>query len=259
METTNNQILKAVLSGSLTLLVIAIFLIAFVIGYISKKRKLVLENELQKQQFTQTLLEAQIEIQEETLKSISQEIHDNIGQILALTKFTLSNINETNQAETQEKILTAKILVNKAVIDLKDLSNIFNYDKANAIGLVESIKNQIEIINKNSIASDLQITGNVVYFDNKIELILFRIVQECLQNTIKHAKANTVNVIIEFIEKNCYITIKDDGVGFDITEVKNKGIGIKNMYSRIKLINGTLVINSNQQGTCVSLNVPTTA
>jgi two-component system, NarL family, sensor kinase len=249
---SSDDLFKIITISTILLLAIGIFVAIYIALFKKKEMNLATQNLEQKKEFEATLLQTQIEIQEQTLKTISQEIHDNIGQILSLTKLTLSTIQATD-IEVVNKINTTKTLINKAVIDLKDLSNSLNNDKVNDIGLVKSIENQVEIINKNKIKTTLAIHGNIATIDAKVELILFRIIQECLQNIVKHAQATTIDIAMWYSNNKYSINIKDNGKGFNINDTFNKGIGLKNIESRVKLINGTLNIDSSSKGTEVAI------
>src|SRR5690606_6033411 len=120
----------------------------------------------------------QLEIQEQTLKNISQEIHDNIGQALTLAKLNLNAVM-AEDTQLQEKILNSKELVSKAITDLRDLSHSLDTDYVLEMGLQRSIEYELELIRKTGIVrTDLHVEGNLQRLERQKELILFRIVQE---------------------------------------------------------------------------------
>ena len=128
--------------------IIVIFFVAFIVllSYLftTRKNKLIHEKLLMKTQFEQELLQTQIEIQEQTLKTISEEIHDNIGQVLSLAKL---NLNTIEAAENNKvKLTDTKNLISKAINDLRDLSRSLHGERIGDIGLEEAIANELIIL-----------------------------------------------------------------------------------------------------------------
>ena len=187
-------------------------------------------------EFQNELLRTQMEIQEQTFKTISQEIHDNIGQVLSLAKMNLSKF-EMDRLNSDEAVLSAKSLVSKAVSDLRDLSKTLNADTISTVGLLKSIDLELQLVEKTTgIKTSMQEKGNPHLLSPQQELILFRIVQESLHNSIKHASPTLLSVVANFENGNFYLTVADDGTGFDFSTIHGGGSGLHNMQSRSKLI-----------------------
>ncbi len=213
----------------------------------------------------QALLQTQLEIQEQTLKNISQEIHDNIGQVLSLAKLHINTMSDASPAELEEKINDSRQLVGKAIQDLRDLSRSLNTDYVIEMGLVRSIEYELGLIKRTgSFATSYTIEGKPYRLEQQKELILFRIVQEVLHNIIKHAKATAIDVLIVFDPQLFSLTVTDNGVGFDASQLEESnytgfGLGIRNMQNRAKLINTEFTLNSTlEKGTSVQLTLPIT-
>ena len=113
-----------------------------------KQNDMLLNEQKIKSDFQQTLLQTQLEIQEQTLKTISEEIHDNIGQALSLAKLKLNTVDFTKQEQLIEKITDSKNLVSKAIQDLRDLSRSLNTDNIAAMGLIRAIEYELELFRK---------------------------------------------------------------------------------------------------------------
>ena len=139
-----------------------------------------------------TLLQTQLEIQEQTLKTISQEIHDNIGQVLSLAKLNLSRMDINKQDQLKEKIADSKNLVSKAIQDLRDLARSMNTDNITAMGLAKALEYEVEMLRKTGFVVSFDVNGNVVRQEPQKELILFRIIQEIFNNIIKHAESTAL-------------------------------------------------------------------
>ncbi len=93
--------------------------------------------------------------------------------------------------------------------------------------------------------------------DSEKDLFIYRLVQEALNNIIKHAEADTVSIRISFEKQNMLLTIGDNGKGFDITDEQNNGMGLANMRKRLVLLNGNMQIESaTNKGTNISFSIP---
>ncbi len=114
----NSEILQTILAGSLLFIVLSVILIKTVTQYKTKQANFLLEKRQMEIEFQKELLHTQLEIQEQTLKNISQEIHDNIGQALSLAKLNLNTMPATTDELLKQKISTSKELVSKAIVDL---------------------------------------------------------------------------------------------------------------------------------------------
>jgi two-component system, NarL family, sensor kinase len=253
-----NEINILVITITIILLLLGFFILLLFILYrnkqIANKKKIdLLNNES---------LKTQLEIQEQTLKTISQEIHDNIGQVLSLAKLNLNTMDITKQDKLQEKISDSKKLVSKAIQDLRDLSRSMNTDNIEAIGLVRAIEYEMEMIRKTGFKTELNVEGNIIRVEPQKELILFRIIQEVLNNIIKHSEASVITTKIVYAEKEIKIEVKDNGKGFDLAPLNNNetsgfGLGIRNMHNRAKLIGADFTMSSNiDGGTAVALTMP---
>ena len=258
MQDNKIEYYQLILWGSLILFLLSFFIITFILLY-QKKHKAFID---QKYQFQQTLLQAQLEIQEQTLKNISQEIHDNVGQVLTLAKLNLATTSVAEEAAS-EKIKTSQQLIGKAIQDLRDLSRSLNTDYVEEMGLVRSIEYELELLQKTgSIETELNMEGKIVKFDKQKELILFRIVQEAIHNIMKHADAKKITAAIHFTNDAMQIVIKDNGKGFDLSPLNDAGnqsfgLGLRNMNSRATLIGALFSVNSAiGNGTEVSLQLP---
>lgn len=247
MEQINQEVLYGILFSSIAFCIMAFFAVLITIRFIKRKNNLERENLAQREAFEKNLLQAQIEIKEETLKTISQEIHDNIGQQLSVSKFTLNTIGTTGNNTVDEKIDDCKNSIGKIIQELRDLAKSINNDSIEKKGLVNTVQHEISTLNKLGIDAVLEVTGLATTFNAQVELILFRIIQESINNAIKHAKASKLKINLNYSGNKLEILIEDNGVGFD-TEVTNAqtadGIGLSNMQNRCKIIEAALAIES---------------
>ena len=260
MHLDSEEALITIILGTVLILFFAFLIVLLYLLFQKKKQKYLKEKLMLKTQFQQELLQTQLEIQEQTLKTISEEIHDNVGQVLSLAKLNLNTVGIINDEQVQFKINSTKDLVSKAINDLRDLSRSLHGEKVGEIGLQEAIANELKIIqNTGQFKTELNITGQVYTQNPQKEMVLFRIVQEALHNAVKHANATNLKVLMNYGAANFTLTISDDGTGFLAEQLltSQTGIGLKSMRNRAALIGGEFSLQSSKNnGTSISIELP---
>lgn len=240
------------------LLVLFIFLIA---TEGQRKKALHLkEKQLLQSQHQQELLQTQLEIQEQTLKTISEEIHDNISQLMGLAKLNINNLLVTLPPDAlgaRAKAEAAKESVSKAINDIRQLARILHGDKIGETGLEQAIAAQLNVIqNSGSFTTQLSVSGNPYSLQPKKEMVLFRMVQEILNNAVKHSQGKNINVSLSYGADNFVVTVSDDGQGYD-TGTQATGIGFTSLRNRAALIQAQVVVDAAMgKGTTVSISLP---
>jgi signal transduction histidine kinase len=233
-----------------TLLVLFIILALILLFTVFQKRKneLLEQQKIAQEEFEREIVEAQVEIREETLRNISWELHDNIGQLLTLAKIQLQNATEENINEVSETIT-------RGLTEVRALSKLINPEAINNINLKEAVGLEVDRFNRlNFIASSLEITGDELEIDKKSTIVIFRILQEFFSNTIKHSKASTLVVSIAYNVTSLIIIAKDNGIGFS-SEGKKEGIGLLNIKNRAKLIGAEATFSSEKnKGTMLTIH-----
>lgn len=253
---------ESLIAGTIIILLLILFLVLFIILYNIKKQIHFKEKDEMMIVFQRELFKSQLEIQEQTLKNISQEIHDNIGQGLTLAKLNLNAVLPDANGGLRERILDTKELVGKAIADLRDLSRSLDTDYVKEMGLQRAIEYELEIMQKTGvIGTQLQIEGMPARLNKQKELILFRIVQETFHNVIKHAEASRLQVTMNYEPVILTVLINDNGKGMNLEplneEGSNFGLGIRNMNSRAKLIGAEFSMSSTLgAGTEVKIVLP---
>jgi hypothetical protein len=226
------------------ILVACIFI--FFIVFDRKKSKFLLEREQAKRAYEKELSESKIEIQEQILKNISWELHDNIGQMLSASKMQLSALGKQDSNNNDIALSDSIKILNDVILDIRQLSRTLNNDYIDFNGVVRSTELEIERFNRlKYVKATMTIMGEETAIDDKDEVILFRIIQELLSNIVKHSKATELNVSFDFREENLTIKVKDNGVGFN-GKHEGSGIGMANLNNRVKMLNGSIqFINNN--------------
>lgn len=247
MQKTNGE--EVLIVTTLLVVFLAMTIITLFIVFSRRKDKLLREKEEEKKRYERELAETQIEIREVTLRNISWELHDNIGQLLTLAKIQLQHSAVDDLTEVSETIT-------KSLEEIRSLSKLINPEFINSIRLREALRLEIERFNRlNYIEASLKIEGNVTEINQKHGIIIFRILQEFFSNTIKHSRAKNLDVHLNYKEKELEIVAKDNGVGFKVDETLLKGIGIQNIKTRAKLINAKAWFESTpEKGTSLKIN-----
>jgi signal transduction histidine kinase len=244
-----------VIAASIFILMLMVTVVMLFRIYLKRKNKLLLEKELLSIQFEQTLLQSKLEIQEQTFHDISQELHDNIGQVLSLISINLNILNAPHEAE---KISRMDEMLGKALADLRNLSHSLDgdYIRNNGwTGLVIKLLNNLEATGK--FKTTLQLEENLPPLGTEKPIILFRMIQEVINNIIKHAEANTIYLKAEKENNKLVIMIQDNGKGFSENLVSG-GAGLHNLQKRAKMINAGLSVKSQTgQGTIVTISIET--
>lgn len=231
-----NESLVLIISTLLVLFIVIALIVLFTV-FQKKKNSLVEKQKEDLKRFEREIAETQIEIREETLRNISWELHDNIGQLLTLAKIQLQNA-------TKENINEVSATITKGLNEVRALSKLINPEAIKNIELKEAIQLEIDRFNRlNFIASNLIILGEEKEIDKKSSIIIFRILQEFFSNTIKHSKASKLIVTLKYTDSLLIITAKDNGIGF-LSQEKKEGIGLSNIKSRAKLIGAEAIFSS---------------
>jgi signal transduction histidine kinase len=247
--------ISIILIGAAFFLLVAVGIVILVLVYQKKQTLYLREKEALKAAFEKEILEAQLEMQEQTLRHVAQEIHDNIGQTLSLAKLNLNTISPEKQESLPQKVANTKELVSKAITDLRTLSKTLHTEAVLSIGFADAVAMALQQIEKAGVfQTALHITGTPAPIDAQKEIILFRTVQEALNNAIKHSGATTIEVSLHYMENALEVAVRDNGKG--LNGMNNDGSGLRNMRNRAKLIGGHFQIEGQQTGTEVRLNLP---
>ena len=231
------------------------FIIYFIILYQKKQTQNKVEREILEANFKQEFLKARLEIQEETFTYVGRELHDNINQVLSFVKLNLAMIRVEEPAQ-QTKINENRDLVAQVITDLRDLSKSLSFEHITKLGLVQTIENEVDKLNKSGlIGAELFITGDIYPMGEQRELVLFRIFQEAVNNTIKHSGASHLKISLQYIPEMFNLTLEDDGVGFSANSLDHsRGSGLMNIENRATVIGAVASISSSPGNGC-SVNV----
>lgn len=247
------EIIKVIIiySAFILFVVVTIFVTLFIL-FQKRKTQLIIKEKENEMRLETTLRNSELEINENALKNISWELHDNVGQLLSLARLEI-NVLLSSKTIEPDKLKEVSDIIGNALQEIRTLSRTLNAEYINRIGLQESIKSELDRFNRlNFINAKINIEGTPFDLPNKDEIILFRMIQEFFSNTIKHAQATEMNVDLNYKKNQLTICVKDNGIGFD-TNQGIKGSGLINMESRAKLINTKFDLHSDENGTRIKI------
>ncbi len=210
----------------------------------------VVRNISKRVEFERQILSAVIRGEEKERQRLAREMHDGLGPLLSALKLYVNELGTISTSEEEREMLIKQSneLIDEAVSSTRTISNNLMPTIIHSYGLVKAIQTFCDKVNKTDKLNIKFETENITgRLDDNLELILFRVISELINNTIKHAQAD--NVIILLIRKESLIALyyKDDGKGFVVEEIVNsdsKGTGLKNIISRVKSIKGNYNFNS---------------
>jgi len=235
--------------------------IGVVLDYLSgdiKQASQLIEDVNQQQQIGLKVIQAQ----EEERKRVAREIHDGPAQSLANVALRSELIEKILMQEEIEKARTElkelKIMLRDSVADVRRIIFDLRPMALDDLGLIPTLKKYIEnVSNQSKIEIQLKTFGKEVRLPSLMEVAIFRLVQESLNNVVKHSKATECLLKVEFQKERIFVIITDNGVGFDMNQQSKDGFGLLGMKERMKLLEGDIVIHSSVgKGTKLLLTIP---
>jgi len=251
MKTTVDiEFLNVIFYIFLGFLLMAIVIIVFFF----KSRKKIIEKELEKKNlelsYQKELLRAVIITQEEERKRIAQDLHDDISSKLNIVSLNTHLLKTPNLSENEVKDITENIisLTTKALDSSRTIAhNLLPpvLDKFGFHAAIDELSLEYRTI-KSVVVNYKNETKNEM-FSNEVQLHLFRILQELMNNSIKHGKASEISILVSKKAATNILVYTDNGIGFELEKLKNKsGLGIKNIESRVGFINGKMILKTSK-------------
>lgn len=196
------------------------------------------------------LLSVVIQTEEKERERFSKDMHDGLGPLLSAIKLYVNELdsNDMDVSERKNFIKHINELIDEAVVSTRTISNNLMPRVIHEYGISKAVESFCNKINQtNQIKINFRESGIPKDFDANIQLILFRVISELINNTLKHAHATLVEINLQMDEKQIQLKFSDNGVGFDVSQVlqdQNTGIGLKNIMSRISSIQGRMELIS---------------
>lgn len=240
----------------MSILIVSLLLASILLWFSFRQRQKRMEQQLvtiEREQEVKTL-ESLMEGEEKERFRIAKELHDGVNGDLAAIKFKLTSLLETNNQVINEAVA----MIDTSSEQVRAISHNLVPPSLRDFNLIEAVDTYCE--NMNGIHTpeiSFQHLGEDIVLEKKQEANLFRIVQELVTNSTKHAEAKEIHVQLSNVENNLQLTVEDDGKGFDVTNVKSDGIGMQNIKSRVAYLGGLMDITSDEKGTSFTITMDT--
>lgn len=255
MIENENQKRKNQLTLSITLigLIVAIFLFV----YYRKKQKQKTIHAIELAEANKLRFKEVIEAEEKERARIAQELHDGLGQLLSTARLNVASLEDAVTEVDKPDLERSLKIIDEACVEVRNISHNMMPSALIRLGLIPAIT---ELVNNVNSAKGIKIDfeSNVdSSLGQSLDITIYRVVQEILNNMIKHAKANHINISIKKNDDDLVISMTDNGVGFNTDELKeSKGLGWKNIFSRVSMLDGSIKLESElQKGTMVFINL----
>ncbi len=216
----------------------------------NKQVMLMVHDIVDRKENEQMILRTIIETEERERKRFAKDLHDGLGPLLSTIKLFINQLDDKDlkKKDKSELILQATEMIDEAIASAKDISNNLMPSVIRDFGLIAAIESfcqKINVVEHIDVFFDPNVSS--AHFNKTVEIVLYRIVKELINNTIKYAKAQHINITLNEKDKRLQLLYEDDGVGFDVQAVMNsrtKGMGLNNIITRAKSVNGTCMIKS---------------
>ena len=246
------------------ILVMLAFAMAFVL-FVNHSQKRLLKEQMRAQKLDykhqEELLHATILTQEKERNRIARDLHDEIGSKLNVIFLNVCRLKKHGEKDEEVKVITDEVetVIHTTINSIRYISHELLPPTLEEFGLIETIR---ELQHSYNVAGEIHIDfttkENTKNIENSlIELNLFRVIQELINNSIKHGKATEIDIHLQTEETLIKLNYQDNGTGFDSSKkTYKKGLGMKNIESRLRIINATYTLNSSiENGTNVVIDV----
>lgn len=234
---------------------IGVFLIQKIFKYMKRVED---SRRLTEKMFLNTI----IQTEERERKRFAKDLHDGLGPLLSTVKMSVSSLAQMKHDDVSREIVeNTELVINEAIKSLKEISDNLSPHILNNFGLLRALNNFCNKINvARTIKINLESNLRDERFDSNVEVVLYRVICELINNTIKHAKAKKIDLSLTKEGPYLNIVYKDDGKGFDVKKIMEQssasGMGYSNIYSRINSLKGEINVESeHKKGTLVTIKV----
>jgi two-component system NarL family sensor kinase len=262
-ESQATQIYLIIAIAIVTMLVMAGAIVIFVVFYQKRMIKEQMTRQALEFEYQQKMLQAELESQETERRRLAADLHDSIGGMLSTIRVGLATM--ARMLPEPQSIDQTKQMLDDTITSVRRISRDLMPSTLEKFGLIHALK---ELCERFSATSKIEINfiqdGDFNSLDKTRELMIFRIVQELLNNAVKHSQAREINVSLKASSKLC-VTVQDDGVGFDAEALKKdtqngKGLGLFNIENRARLLGAKVEYGTEmKQGSKTILTLPLTA
>lgn len=251
---TESNLVPVLITGTLVIVVLIVFLFFFVILYQRKMIKNQVELRKLQDEKQGELLKAVFETQESERKRLAEDLHDSVGQVLSAIKLNLHRLDKGPLSDIAQPVLAdTRRLADECIVEIRNIIHNILPPVLIDYGLLEALESLCAKIEQNTgVKVELKKNLSEIRFEPAIELAFYRIAQELFSNAIKHSQATVIHLTLTNEPDWLIMEFKDNGKGFNINEVKH-GFGLKNLQSRVQLINGEINIYTKPQNGAITI------
>ena len=245
----------------ISMAIVFIFALVVILFFVVYQRRLLKQENIQREKelsYQKELLQASIQGQEQERLRIAKDLHDDVGTMLTTAKVYFEQFSTKNDTESRDK-LTTKMneLLGGTIQSVREISHDLRPVILEKLGLDEAIKSLSETINESGEIRIEYAKDGAFNLSKEQSINLYRIIQELVTNSLKHAQAERVNIQIRVQNKTLFLNYKDNGIGINFDEIhRKKGLGLKNIESRLSLILGEINYQNQASGFSVEISVP---
>lgn len=242
----NAEIILIYIIGTFGMVVFSGAIFLFFITYQKRLLKKELEINIIKSRQQEEILKNTVLSQEKERKRIAQDLHDEVGAMLSVIKLNISLFErKADNPGTKEFAFETKSYLDDVILQVRRISRALMPPSLEKLGLAVAVEELTDWVNKSEVMKvGYWRSGEQIRLDNKKELAIFRIIQELLNNSIKHSNASLINIKMHFGFSIFAVSISDNGKGFEPEKIVKTGLGLKNLESRTQILNGRMKINS---------------
>ena len=252
---------RNIIYGVASIVVVILILFFVLFRMRTRKNRIIAEQRIQKLEDEKKLMAAQSVMvgQEKERERIARELHDGIGVLLSTASIHFSSVESKTDKETAEMLKKANKMLREAHKEVRKISHNMMPGVLSKFGLREAIEDLFENVeDAGEIEVDLDITCGEGRLSQNMEIMIYRIIQEMINNTLKHAKATRIVFSVARTEEAVRMEYRDNGIGFDEEKLpRGKNLGLSGIRSRVEYLGGTIELKSEKgKGTSYSVSIP---
>lgn len=238
--------IATIIPVTLVVMVIVVFVL-----FVRKKNKLLVEKQEREIRYLSEINKARIEVKDGILSQVAGELHDNIGQMVALNLMYTKSLQKEFKPE---KLESMRDLAESTLNEVRQLSKLLNDDLIQKYDLVAAVEKLVSYLSKlNAVEIVFALKGDYHKLDANVELIIYRICQEFIANSLKHALCDRINITMQYLDKALQVSIVDNGNGFDKASV-TEGTGLSAIRKRAEIIKAQVdIVSAINEGTSLLL------
>lgn len=258
-ELPQSEVIYIIVLGSLGMLLLIIGIVVFIMIY---QKKMLQEQEKRRildVEYQQKMIQSQIDSQEIERKRIAADLHDSIGSLLWAAKLNVGFLGRSIRlnGELKDSYNEVMNILDQSIDSVKRISWELTPEAFQHTGLSSSIKEMCLRLDGKGLSLMFQEQGAAIFWKDDRALMVFRIVQELINNAVKHSKAKKIKVELDWKPSNLVIEVSDDGIGFKPSDTMRNGLGWWNITHRSKKIGASVVVNENVHiGSAIELIIP---